>query len=441
MRINVKRIFFATLILVFISPVYTAVPSKGFVDGEIIVKYKKKVATSSYRLSGQSIVPDEKEVRVIKLHGQTVEDAVREYSKDGNVEVVQPNYIYRISATAPNDPYYATHLWALNNTGQSIPGASYSANNPGTSGDDMNAEYAWDYNTSCSGVTVAVIDTGVYYTHEDLSANMWNGGNSYPNHGYDFVNSDNAPMDDNGHGTHVAGIIGAAGNNGVGITGVCWSASIMAVKTFDASGVSDTAKIVQGMSFAMSNGAKVMNMSFNIDNSMDTVLYNKISDAMNSDVVVVAAAGNGLGNDGNPRDVDSSSFSTYPCDFDLDNIICVCSVDQKNAIATFSNYGTTSVDVCAPGTNIWSTWNSNNSSYKIENGTSMSTAYVAGLAALVRSYNTSYTYRETRLALMYGAVKVSGLEAKSVSGNVVDGLSAITYIAPPTGITAVINNN
>ena len=120
----------------------------------------------------------------------------------------------------------------------------------------MDIEAAWDYITDCSSMTVAVVDSGVNYNHTDLASNMWNGGASFPNHGFNFVNNNNDPMDRNGHGTHVAGIIGAIGNNSLGTTGACWKASIMAVRVLDAAGSGTTATVISGVNFAVANGAR-----------------------------------------------------------------------------------------------------------------------------------------------------------------------------------------
>jgi subtilisin family serine protease len=195
---------------------------------------------------------------------------------------------------------------------------------------------------------VAVVDTGVNYNQQDLAGNMWNGGATYPNHGFNYIDNNNDPMDLNGHGTHVAGIIGAAGNNATGTTGVCWKARIMAVRALDAAGSGSTASIIQGINFAVSNGAKVINMSLGGGGALDTAFSNAIADAQANDVVVVVAAGN----DGE----NNETMPTYPCNFTQPNLVCVAALDQRYALASFSNYGPASVDVGAPGTNILSTW-------------------------------------------------------------------------------------
>jgi subtilisin family serine protease len=337
-----------------------------YVPGEILVKFKPatsgqtRLATTEAK--GHSVLADLNHpgwARVKVGTGQTVESALVIYQNDPNVEYVQPNYIYHTTA-APNDPQYG-QLWAFKNTGQTINNTftqpplsslTYTTNNPGTPGNDMGIEKAWDHITDCSSVVVAVIDSGVNYDQEDLAGNMWNGGASYPNHGWNYVDNNNDPMDENGHGTHVAGIIGAAGNNATGAAGVCWKASIMAVRVMDATGSGTTANIMQGIYFAVNNGAKVINMSLGGGGAFDTAFSTAITSAQTNDVVVVVAAGN----EHNNNNAVAAGSARYPCNFTQSNLICVAALDQNYALADFSNYGSASVDVGAPGTNILSTW-------------------------------------------------------------------------------------
>lgn len=335
-----------------------------YVPGEVLVKFKA-VAIAQERTAiaialGHTILAhlDQPGWTHVKLGvGQSVAEALSLYASDPDVEAVQPNYIYR-AAAVPNDPQYG-QLWAFKNAGQTItntltqPPSSviFSTDNPGTPGDDMNIEKAWDHITDCSSIVVAVVDSGVNYNQEDLAGNMWNGSVAgFPNHGTDFVDADIDPMDLNGHGTHVAGIIGAAGNNATGATGVCWKASIMAVRVLNALGEGTTVTLSQGVNFAAAHGAKVINMSIGGVATPDPTLSGAITNAQNSDVVVVVAAGN------ETADNDSVSTPTYPCNFAQPNLVCVAALDQGYQLASFSNFGAASVDVGAPGTNILSTW-------------------------------------------------------------------------------------
>jgi len=335
-------------------------PVTGHVKDEIIVKFKKNTPYSARgdRISRMGIHKSDisRDAVLIKLsEGENIEEAVKEYKNDPSIEYAQPNYIYHAYEIIPNDTNFSS-LWGLKNTHQTISEGTYPYNNPGTVGMDMDAVLAWDQITDCSSVIVAVVDSGINYNHVDLDTNMWDGtsckdasGNALGSctHGYNYVSNDNNPMDLYGHGTHVAGTIGAVGDNGAGTSGVCWSVKLMAVRVLDELGSGTTSGVISGINFAVQNGAKVINMSFG-GSSYDQAFYDAVSNARSYGVVVAAAAGNdGLNND---------SIPAYPCNFDLDNIICVAALDQKYQRATFSNYGPTTVDVGAPGANIMSEW-------------------------------------------------------------------------------------
>lgn len=333
-----------------------------YVEGEVLVKFKSGITQQS-GVSKISAFGDSLQANIgkglmhVKLNaGKSVQQTIADYANDPTVEYAQPNYIYHINAVPAASSY--AQQWGFKNTAQQISSTytqpaggalSYAVNNPGVAGKDMNMEPAWGVITDCSNVVVAVVDSGVNYNHQDLSGNMWT-SSTYTNHGYNFSGEGSAsdPMDWNGHGTHVAGIIGAAGNS---TTGVCWKASIMAVRVMDASGGGTTAHIVSGLNFAVANGAKVINMSLG-GTSFDSAFSQAITDAMTSDVVVIVAAGN----DGVNNDSGATGAAHYPCNYTQANLICVAALDQAYGLASFSDYGTTSVDVGAPGTNILSTW-------------------------------------------------------------------------------------
>ncbi len=349
-----------------------SVPGRDFREGELIIKYKSPSNSSSSstvsaraatlsRVNGtklRALNSSESIVHAKLSAGQSVASAIAELAGDPNVEYAQPNFIYHTTSTTPNDTYFSS-LWGLKNTGQTISAlsaesAADSTHNPpsgSTTGKDMDLTSAWDTITDCSSVIVAVVDTGIKYDHADLSSNMWNSGNGgIPNHGWNVItgaSSASDPMDDNGHGTHVAGTIGAVGNNGIGTTGICWKVQLMAVKALDSDGSGTTTDIVTGINWAVSHGAKVINLSLG-GSSLDAAMSTAIDNAKNNGVVVVVAAGNdGTNNDTTP---------TYPCNFSKANLICVAALDQAYSLASFSNYGTSSVDVAAPGVNIASVW-------------------------------------------------------------------------------------
>lgn len=410
-----------------------------YVPGEVLVKFRPAAGTQGRMASaaarGHAVLasldlPGWAQVRVGV--GQTVETALSSYRDDPDVEYVQPNYIYRATA-APNDSQYG-QIWAFRNVGQTVTTGSYSPS-AGRAGNDMNIESAWGHITDCSGVVVAVLDSGADYTHEDLAANMWNGGTSFPHHGHDFVDNDDDPMDPIGHGTHVAGTIGAVGNNGTGTTGVCQKASVMAVRVLDPTGQATTATAIQGIRFAVTHGARVINMSFVGGGSFDPLFSDAITGAQDSDVVVVVAAGN------DASDIDGAGGARYPCSLIQPNLICVAALDQNYALASFSSWGATSVDVGAPGTNILSTWagaQSSNSSYNTINGTSMAAPEVAGLAAMLRAFNPRYTSTDTVNAIKSGGRPVPALAGRTSSGKSADVMSSLAYLHPPTAVTATV---
>jgi thermitase len=340
---------------------FSKVERQRFIKGEILVKYKETMSASSQLISieregGKRLARlTKKGWNRVKLPTEAnLSATIEEYKRDPNVEYAQPNYIYHKLSTTPNDVSYGQQ-WGLKNTAQTITSNVTGIdqprveNNPGVAGKDMGLEYAWDKITNCSSVIVAVVDSGINYDQTDLAANMWDGGVTYPKHGYNFMDSTNDPKDNNGHGTHVAGTIGAVGNNSLGTTGVCWGVKLMAVKVLDAAGSGTSATVISGINFAVDNGAKVINMS--IGGSVFDPAYNTaITYAQTHGVLVVTAAGNESSNN------ESVSTPTYPCNFTQSNIVCVAALTQNYSLASFSNYGATSVDVGAPGSNILSTW-------------------------------------------------------------------------------------
>jgi thermitase len=334
--------------------------AKKYVDGEVLVKYKKAISQGAqnrtldqiYGVKIRAVGGDSSLMRVKILSNLTVEQTLLQLQTDPNVEYSQPNYIYHATAI-PNDPSFAQQ-WGMKNTAQTIVGTSTgpdfadSTNNPGISGDDMSLPLAWDHITDCSSVIVAVLDTGVAYNHEDLAANMWDGSTyGLPFHGVNFQDNNSDPMDDNGHGSHVAGVIGAVGNNGLGVSGVCWKASLMAVKVLDSTGTGSTATIADGITWAVAHGAKVLNLSLGTT-SEDPTIDSAVAATQSQGALIVAASGNSGDNNNN--------IPFYPCNSPSGNVICVAAVDQQFNLASFSNFGSTSVHVAAPGVNIVSTW-------------------------------------------------------------------------------------
>lgn len=252
-----------------------------FAPDEIVIKFKPHISNDELFSRSRSLgfnvenVSKRAHFTTVKIAStETIEEAVVRAKRDPAVEYAEPKYYYYAQAAAPNDTDFGK-LWGLNNTNQTITSPSYTTNNPpgaAAVGKDMNVLGAWDVTTSCSSIIVAVLDTGINYNHEDLADNMWDGsascldkngatiGGGCPNHGWDFASGDNDPKDEEGHGSHVAGTIGAVGNNNKGISGVCQTAKLMSVRVLGVGGGSN-ASVADGIYFAVRNGAKVINMS------------------------------------------------------------------------------------------------------------------------------------------------------------------------------------
>ncbi len=346
--------------------------------------------------------------------GTNVSSVYESLQRHGQVESVAPNAILRVQAT-PND--LDARLWGLNNTGQTS----------GRADADIDAPEAWNTIKDASNVIVAVIDTGVDYRHPDLAANMWvnpgeipgNGidddGNGYIDdvYGYDFANNDGDPMDDNSHGTHVSGTIGAVGNNSLGVVGVAWRTKIMALKFIGADGYGLTSDAINAILYAADMGAKVANNSWGgLAWDRGGVLYAKplqdaIQTAADAGMLFVAAAGN----DGTFTD----EFSTaIPAGLPVSNIISVAATDHNDELAWFSNHGAVEVDIAAPGVNILSSVP--NAGYDSYQGTSMASPHVAGAAALLFAQNPGITYHEVKAILMNRSDVVPGTASKVASG-------------------------
>jgi len=332
---------------------------------------------------------------VVKLPpGMTVEKALPAFNKANGILYAQPNYQVKICSTFPNDTRF-NELWGMYNTGQT----------GGTPDADTDAPEAWDIATGSSDIIVAVIDTGVDYTHPDLAENMWvneaefNGtpdfdddGNGFVDdiYGYDFCNDDGNPMDDHYHGTHCAGTIGAVGNNGQGVAGVCWNVRIMAIKFLDAGGSGWTSDAIESVEYSILMGANLSSNSWGGD-GYDQGLKDAINAAGAAGMLFVAAAGN---DDGSNND----TYSVYPSSYDCESLISVMATDKDDNKSSFSNYGLISVDLGAPGSDILSCQPGNR--YQLLDGTSMATPHVAGACALLWSLNPMLSNIEVKNTLL-----------------------------------------
>ena len=341
------------------------------VDGEILVKFKDTItdtgivnALEAVDSSVRQELPMDNLVVTDVPEGDTVESFIETMKDQPDVEYAQPNYVYRIDTTV-NDPYAtADYQWHLGTIG---------------------AYGAWDVMMGSSNIKVAVIDTGMDIDHPDLS------GKIYAQ--YDYVNSDSIAQDDEGHGTHVSGIIAATANNGAGVAGVAPGVKLIAVKVLDSNGEGTTENCIKGIYYAVSHGADVINMSFGSYGG-DYLLENAVNYAVNAGVVCVASAGN-----------DSTEDYSIPSDYE--QCISVTATDKDDILASFSNFGH-SKDISAPGDFIYSTYNPaldpEGYYYCYMSGTSMASPVVAGVAALVLSVNPDLTVDQVKDILYSTAV-------------------------------------
>jgi subtilisin family serine protease len=427
------------LILCPVSAFPGAQSTAQYAPGEILVKFKEGLSREYtggiYRSLGFKALEQARKLPIDRIKipdGWSVQEAVSFYRADPDVEYAEPNYIRRALLT-PNDPHF-NQLWGLHNTGQT--GGAQDA--------DMDAPEAWDIQRHCSGLVIAVPDTGADLDHEDLKESIWrntgedwldgspgnNGKDDDLNGkvddywGWDFVNDDNEPSDDNDtsyHGTHVAGIISARGNNSVGITGVCWSASLMILKILDEDGIGYLSSELAAIQYAMDNGAKIINLSLGAPGYSESE-YEAIKSARDAGVLVIAAAGNG-GYDSIGDDNDETDTAEYPASYSLDNIISVTATDENDGLPSWANYGLSSVDVAAPGVDIYGTKAGNE--YQYLSGTSMATASVSGLAALVWAYHGGLTSAQVKAGILNGVDPKSSLEGKILTSGRINAFTSL----------------
>lgn len=390
-------------------PVRTQVrdAADSFVPGRLLVKFSRLESSTSTRRAveqmGGTVLREFGSLgwREINLPaGTDVLEAAARYESLPGIEASQPSFIYQTLATS-NDPRLGD-LYGL---------------------EKIQAPLAWDQTAGSANVVVAIIDTGVLNTHEDLAANMWRnpgetgldaGGqqrsmngldddrNGYVDdvYGVDTINHDSNPVDDQGHGTHVAGTIGAVGNNAIGIVGVNWRVRLMAIKSHDQAGNGSSASVVEAFQYAAMMRKRGVNVRVTNNSwggapeapAYDQALKDAIDAAGKAGILNVCAAGNSA------RDNDAAPF--YPASYDSPSIISVAASDRDDNRASFSSYGQASVDLAAPGVGITSTFGSGPAEYRTFNGTSMATPHVAGAAALLCAYRGSLSRSELKTVMM-----------------------------------------
>jgi len=388
-------------------PLYRAPSGKAtFAPGRLLVKFRSDVldAQRKVHLAAEGLTIAEHlallDVELVSVPVGQELDLAKELGRNPAILYAEPDYLVYVLAQ-PNDPYYATDQWNMPH---------------------ISLEGAWDTTTGSGDIVIAVIDSGVDLTHPDLAGKLVAG--------YDYVNDDSGPSDDNGHGTHVAGISAAATNNSIGVAGVSWGSKIMPVKVFPSDGPANVSDIAQGIHWAADHGADILNLSFG-GSAYNTTEANAVNYAYSQGCLVVAAAGN---------DFEHGNSTSYPAAFD--HVLAVGAVGNLNEHADYSNTGFY-VDVVAPGGNATSNfdpdpnhwirstyWQGSGHSYAGICGTSMACPHVAGLAALLWSVNSALTNDEASYVIMNTATDLGAPGRDDVHGwGVLDANAAVAAAA------------
>ncbi|MBL9171056.1 MAG: immunoglobulin domain-containing protein [Verrucomicrobiales bacterium] len=350
------------------------------------------------------------------------------------IEYAEPDAIVRAAATSPNDPRFSTEQWGLQNTGQA----------GGTADVDIDAPEAWDIRREATNVVVAVVDSGVRYTHEDLAANMWrnpgeipgNGldddGNGFVDdiHGINAIDDTSNPDDDvpdpvlgvGGHGTSVAGVIGAVGNNGLGIAGVAWKVQIMALKWFNNQGAGALSDAIQCLDYARSEGAAIVNASWQQGGLLSGTVNQSMMDALErlrqAGILFVSSAGNDAAN--------NDLVAHFPSNYPFDNMVAVAAGTRTGSLSRQSNFGERLVDVVAPGEEILTTASKSDTEYAVVSGTSFAAPHVSGILAILKAHFPSADYRTLINRLLSSADRRDRLVGKVRTGAFVNLFNALS---------------
>jgi subtilisin family serine protease len=392
-------------------------------DGELLIRFKDGVSENDKSLIAESsgakrgkklrgasgieklqVPPGQKETLALLL------------ANNPSVDFVEPNYLIEHDQTvmSPNDPRFVEQ-WALKNTGAN--------SNGGQPGADINVMGAWSRTTGMMQTIIAVVDSGIDFTHPELKNNEWtNMGDTSAGdvHGWDYITESGVIKDENGHGTAIAGIIAAQGNNATGVTGVMWRASLMSLRVLDNTGTGDVATAVEAIDYSVSHGAQAINLSWGTD-APSNALKDAIARAGQSGVVVVCSAGN------ESQDIDQTPY--YPSSYKLSNLISVAATDSFDNLASWSNWGAKTVTVAAPGANILTT--QMGGGYWTVTGTSAAAPMVTGVVGLIKSERAWMRADEIKKTIMASARQVPVLNGRDASGGVVDGENAFGSLRGP----------
>jgi subtilisin family serine protease/fibronectin type 3 domain-containing protein len=364
---------------------------------------------------------------------------VQRLRRNPNVAYAEPDYLMHASAT-PNDPSFPLQ-WSSSNTGQPIPnqGADEKVGEPapGTPGADDRALAAWGVNTGSRSIVIGEADTGIDYNHPDLAANVWSnpggiGGCAAGTHGYNVLNSTCDPMDDDtaygGHGTHVAGIMGAVGNNGAGIAGMNWQTTLLPVKWLNSSAGGSTSGLISALQWFVA--AKQAGVNIRVVNDSATFFGTEFSQALSEEIDVLGANNilfvTAAGNTGDNND--ELSKRRYPCGYDRPTEICVTATDHNDQLPSWANFGPHTVDLAAPGTAIYSTLR--NGTYGYLTGGSMASPQVAGAAALILSVSPTLTATELKSRILNNVDPLPSLSGKVITGGRLDVCKALPGCTP-----------
>jgi len=405
---------------------------KPNVDVAAMVQLHKKLKTKVWRT-----FPAIGNLQILQLPpGSKAGELIAAYQQSGLAEYAEPDYLVQALLT-PNDfRYWDGSLWNMHNTGLEggLPGA------------DIHAPEGWDIQSTASNIIVAIIDSGIRHTHEDLLPNMWinpgesgvdgSGGDKSTNsldddgdgyvddvYGIDAVLGTGDPEDMVGHGTHVSGIIGAVGNNSVGVVGVAWQVRLMDCKFLNelGQGAGSISDAITCIDYARSKGARIINASWGGYSFTSTALYEAVRSARDAGIIFVAAAGN----DGSDNDV----TPLYPASYDLDNIIPVMATTRNDLPPSWSNFGATKVDIGAPGEDVLSCWNDADDGYQAFSGTSMAAAHVSGVCAVVWAHYPTESYQQIIRRVVWSADPLASLAGQCRTGGRLNLYTALS--APP----------